>query len=161
MLIDLHLGVLALFQPGTSEVKLSDSYSLKEFVFTLKFSQNRKFLSRNEQNSGIHGLFFSQLQSSNSLLTWTAGKVWMMSPKPGRGQEQMWASQMDPVNNGLNHRGRPVHRNISSLFGVFSSGSQRKLPCVKEIPDYLQPEREFSVQLKRGVWTLHEEKIIY
>lgn len=74
-IIDLHLGVLALFQPGTSEVKLSDSYSLKEFVFMLKFSQNRKFPSRNEQNSGIHGLFVSQLQSSNSLLTWTAGKV--------------------------------------------------------------------------------------
>lgn len=73
----------------------------------------------------------SQLQSSISLLTWTAGNVWMMSPKPGRGQEQMWASQMDPVNNGLNHRGRPVHVNISSLF----------LACF-----YLTPKGNFSVQ---------------
>lgn len=67
MLIDLHLDVLALFQPATSEVKLSDSYSLKEFVSMLKFSQTRKFLSRNDQNSGIRGLFVSQLQSSSSL----------------------------------------------------------------------------------------------
>lgn len=57
MLIHHHFDVLALFQPGTSEVKCSDSYSLKEFVFMLKLSQNRKFLSKNEQKPGIHGLF--------------------------------------------------------------------------------------------------------
>lgn len=101
------------------------------------------------------------LSPGNSLLIWTAGKVWVMSPKPGRGQEQMWASQMDPVNNGLNHRGRPGHINISSLFGMFLSHSQRKPLCAKEISEHLQSEWEFSVQLKRGIWTLNEEKIIH
>lgn len=72
MLIHHHFDVLALFQPGTPEVKHSDSYSLKEFVFMLKLSQNRKFLSKNGRNSGFHGLFAA---SSNSLLTWTAGKA--------------------------------------------------------------------------------------
>lgn len=64
MLIHLHFYVLALFQPGTSEVKYSDSYFLKEFVFMLKLSQSRKFLSKNEQNSGIFGC----LQAAPKLL---------------------------------------------------------------------------------------------
>lgn len=96
-----------------------------------------------------------------SQLTWAAGKGWVMSPRAGRGQEQMWASQMDPVNNGLNHRGRPGHINISSPFGMFLSHSQRKSLCAKEISGRLQSEWEFSVQLKRGMWTLNEEKIIH
>lgn len=39
MLINLHFYVLALSQPGTSEVKSSDSRFLKEFVSMLKLNQ--------------------------------------------------------------------------------------------------------------------------
>lgn len=160
MLIHLHFYVLALSQPGTSEVKSSDSHFLKEFVFMLKLSQKWKFLPKNEPNSGIRGCLWPapKLQQPVHLNCWQ--KV-SDEPQTGRGQEQMWASQMDLVNHDLNHRGRPVHLNTSSLFGVLLSHSQGKLLCAKEISYYSQSEWEFSLQLKRGIWTLNEEKIIH
>lgn len=81
MLVHFNFYVLALFQPGTSEVKCSETQFWKDFFSCLSYLRTESLsVSMNK----IHGFMDlrSQLQTSNNL---SSCKVGMISLKPSEG----------------------------------------------------------------------------
>lgn len=84
ILIHFQCYVPLLFQPGTSEVKCSETWFPKGSFSCWSYLRiESPCVGLNK----IHGFMdlCSQLQTSNSPLSWTACKVWVISLKPREG----------------------------------------------------------------------------